>query len=129
MKFSEVNAKDSIAEPFYYFLEELFEIKGMKKWFRKSLILFVQLTYGATINRKIRESINWVLSDEMLAYYLKLTRDSFWTLDLGSKEYKLIEAEEPVRNLDEKIRTKNMAKLKLIANIPGKQLSYELTKR
>ena len=60
----ESNAKDSTAESFYIFLEELFELKGMKKWFRKSLIMFVQLTYGATINKKIRETVC------MLPHYL-----------------------------------------------------------
>lgn len=110
--------KDSIAEPFYYLIEELFEIKGMKKWFRKSLILFVQLTYGATINRKIRESINWILSDEMLSYYIKLTRESFWQLDAETNKFTLIPTEETVRLIEEKLKTKNMAKVKLLLNMP-----------
>ena len=50
-------AKDSIAEPFYYLIEEVFNIKDIKKILRKSFILFVQLTYGATINRIITKRL------------------------------------------------------------------------
>jgi hypothetical protein len=31
--YKSLDAKDSTAEPFYQFLEELFELKGMKKWY------------------------------------------------------------------------------------------------
>jgi len=115
-----LNAKDSIAEPFYHLLEELFELKGMKKWFRKSLILFVQLTYGATINRKIRECIYYFFSEEMLAFYLKQLKDSMWLFNSGKNEFELIQHETCVKSEFDKIQTKNQAKLKLLANIPGK---------
>lgn len=112
-------AKDSIAEPFYYLLEELFDIKGMKKLFRKSFILFVQLTYGATINRIIRERVySFVLSDEYVSFYLKQLKDSFWSYDEKTNDYTLLPP-NPIRSDEEKQKTKKHAKLKLLANIPG----------
>lgn len=112
-------ARDSIAEPFYYLFEELFEIKGVKKLLRKSFIVFVQLTYGANINRAIRERVySVVLSDEYVSFYLKQFKDAYWKLDEKSGEYALIQWTPVVRSLEEKIKTKKLAKLKLIANIP-----------
>ncbi len=118
-KSMDLNAKDSIAEPFYHLLEELFELKGMKKWFRKSLILFVQFTYGATINRKIRECIYYFFSEEMLTFYLKQLKDSMWQLNSETNEFELIQYDTLIRSEFDKIQTKNQAKLKLLANIPG----------
>lgn len=118
-KTQDLNAKDSIAEPFYHLLEELFELRGMKKWFRKSLILFVQLTYGATINRKIRECIYYIFSEEMLTFYLKQLKDSMWTFNGDTNQFELIQYEITTRSEFDKIQTKNRAKLKLLANIPG----------
>lgn len=43
--------KDSIAEPLYALLGEIFDLRGVFRWLRRSLITFVQLTYGRTINR------------------------------------------------------------------------------
>lgn len=43
--------KDSVAEPLFSFLEELCELRGVSKWLRKTLISFVQITYGKTITR------------------------------------------------------------------------------
>lgn len=44
-------SKDSIAEPLYALMGEIFDMGGVFKWLRKSLISFVQITYGRTINR------------------------------------------------------------------------------
>lgn len=43
--------KDSVAEPLFSFLEELCELRGVSKWLRKTLISFVQITYGKTITK------------------------------------------------------------------------------
>jgi len=42
---------DGIAEPLYSLLGEVFDLHGVFKWLRKTLITFVQITYGRTINR------------------------------------------------------------------------------
>jgi hypothetical protein len=115
-----LDSNDSIAEPFYHFIGRIFQLKGTKNWFRKSLILFVQLTYGATINRKIREFIYYLFSEEMSAYCLKMFKDSFWKLNSETETMELIEAvEQSPRTQSDKLKTKNLAKTKLIANIPG----------
>ena len=45
------DTKDTVAEPIFSFLEELCELRGAGKWLRKTLISFVQITYGKTITR------------------------------------------------------------------------------
>lgn len=44
-------SKDAIAEPLYMLLGEVFDLRGVFRWLRRSLITFVQITYGRTINR------------------------------------------------------------------------------
>jgi hypothetical protein len=122
----DLNGKDSIAEPFYYLIEELFEIRGMKKIFRKSLILFVQLTYGATINRKIRETIYWILNEEVVSLIIKQIKDSIWKVNNLTGELELIKNDIHHRTNEEKIQTKNQAKQKLIENIPGKKSQIKM---
>ncbi|XP_028515309.1 sorting nexin-25 [Exaiptasia diaphana] len=70
--------KDSIAEPFYAFIGEVFELKGVFKWLRRSLIAFVQVTFGGTINKEIREMVEWLASESMIIYYVSMFRDSMW---------------------------------------------------
>ena len=91
----------------------------MKKLFRKSLILFVQLTYGANINRKIRETIYWILNDEIVSYFIKQVKDSIWKENISTGEIELIKYESHTRTDEEKIQTKLAAKQKVIENIPG----------
>ena len=91
----------------------------MKKLFRKSMIMFVQLTYGATINRKIRETIYWMLNDEIVSVLLKQIKDSIWRTNSATGEIELIKYESHTRTSEEKAQTKEMAKQKIIENIPG----------
>lgn len=44
---------DSIAEPLYHMLAEMFELQGGNpvNWLRRTLIMFVQISFGKTINR------------------------------------------------------------------------------
>ena len=81
--------------------------------------MFVQLTYGQTINRKIREFIYWILNDDMVAFYLGCIRDSFWKLNESSGDIELIKYEQSLRTQEDKQQTKKLARLKLISNIPG----------
>lgn len=50
---ADLDSKDSIAEPLYALMGEIFDMGGVFKWLRKSLISFVQITYGRTINRYV----------------------------------------------------------------------------
>ena len=43
--------KDSIAEPIYALISEIFELRGKFKWLRKNFIVFVLITLGGTINK------------------------------------------------------------------------------
>ena len=45
------HAKDWIAEPLYMLIGEVFELQGVFKWLRKSLMAFVQVTFGRSINK------------------------------------------------------------------------------
>lgn len=45
------DARDGIAEPIYHLISEVFELRGVFGWLRRTLVTFVQITYGRTINR------------------------------------------------------------------------------
>ena len=44
--------RDSTANEFYRLIAEIFEIKGVFKWFRKTFIIFVKVTFGKSVNRQ-----------------------------------------------------------------------------
>ncbi|XP_049300058.1 sorting nexin-25-like [Anopheles funestus] len=73
-----VEARDSIAEPLYALLGEIFDLGGVFRWLRKSLISFVQITYGQTINRQLRESITALFDEPMLHAYASAVLRSLW---------------------------------------------------
>ncbi|XP_077984333.1 sorting nexin-25-like [Glandiceps talaboti] len=103
--------RDSIAESLYALIGEIFELKGVFKWLRKTLIIFVQVTFGGTINKQIREGVNWVVSEPMMIYYINYFRDAMWPNGEIAPPY-------PPRNDEEKLKTKLRARLKLLQNIP-----------
>ena len=70
--------KDSIAQPMYTLIGEIFELKGVFKVLRKTLITFVQVTFGGTINRHLREFVAWLVSEPMLLYYIDNFKQSWW---------------------------------------------------
>ena len=82
--------------------------------------MFVQLTYGANINKKIRESIYWLLSEDNISFYIKQLKDSFWSFDQEKNENLLKKHETISRTNEEKNRTKISVKKKVLKNIPGK---------
>ncbi|CAG9859711.1 unnamed protein product [Phyllotreta striolata] len=102
---------DAIAEPLYALFSEIFNMRGVFKYVRKTLIGFVQVTYGRNINRQIYETVSWWFSEEMLHYYLALVLKSFWP---GGA---LAEA-GPARNKVERIKTAQEAQDMFINNIP-----------
>ncbi|XP_014118612.1 PREDICTED: sorting nexin-25 isoform X2 [Pseudopodoces humilis] len=103
--------KDSLAEPCFMLIGEIFELRGMFKWVRKTLIALVQVTFGRTINKQIRDTVHWMFSEPMLVYYIGVFRDAFWP------NGKL--APPPRAKSDEqKQETKQRAQQKLLENIP-----------
>ncbi|XP_059619274.1 sorting nexin-25 [Phlebotomus argentipes] len=103
--------KDSIAEPLYALLGEIFDMGGVFKWVRKSLISFVQITYGRTINRQIRDTVNYLFEETMLHHYASTALKSFWPGGVLASAY-------PERTDDMREMTANAAKSLLIDNIP-----------
>lgn len=108
---TEVDGKDSIAEPLYALMGEVFEMDGVFKWVRKSMISFVQITYGRTINRQIRDSISSLFDESMLHHYSTSALTSFWPGGVLASSY-------PERTKEMQEITANTAKQLLLENIP-----------
>ncbi|XP_039440568.1 sorting nexin-25 [Culex pipiens pallens] len=108
---TDADAKDSIAEPLYALLGEIFDMGGVFKWLRRSLISFVQITYGQTINRQIRESINYLFEEPMLHTYASTVLKALWPG--GVLTVKSVDRSE-----DQQEMTMNAAKSLLLDNIP-----------
>ncbi|CAG9766867.1 unnamed protein product [Ceutorhynchus assimilis] len=105
------DGKDSIAEPLYALLSELFDMRGVFKYVRKTLIGFVQVTYGRNINRQIYETISWWFSEEMLHYYVAQILKNFWP---GGA----LAPAGPNRSKEQRLETAREAKQMLINNVP-----------
>lgn len=103
--------KDALAEPCFMLIGEIFELRGMFKWVRKTLIALVQVTFGRTINKQIRDTVNWIFSEPMLVYYINVFRDAFWP------NGKLASSTKP-RSGEQDQETKQKAQQKLLENIP-----------
>ncbi|XP_035794611.1 sorting nexin-25-like [Anopheles albimanus] len=108
--------RDSIAEPLYALLGELFDLGGVFRWLRKSLISFVQITYGQTINRQIRESINGMFDEPMLHAYASAVLKTCWPGGGPLSPHALRGATE--RTDDQREMTANAARSLLQDNIP-----------
>lgn len=103
--------QDSIVEPTYLLLSEIFDLTGPFKFLRKSLISFVQLTYGGTINRQLRDFILSFFDEASLHHYATMCIKNFWPADEVTKV-------APERTDDMKEMTAHAAKSLLIDNVP-----------
>ncbi|XP_072296149.1 sorting nexin-25 [Eucyclogobius newberryi] len=103
--------RDALAEPCFALIGEIFELRGMFKWVRKTLIALVQVTFGRTINKQIRDTVNWIFSEQMLVCYIGVFRDTFWPNGKLAPQVK-------VRTESERNDTKERAQQKLLDNIP-----------
>ncbi|XP_056658938.1 sorting nexin-25 isoform X1 [Monodelphis domestica] len=103
--------KDALAEPCFMLIGEIFELRGMFKWVRRTLIALVQVTFGRTINKQIRDTVNWIFSEPMLVYYINVFRDAFWP---NGK----LAPPTPPRSEEQSQETKQRAQQKLLENIP-----------
>lgn len=111
MSFIEGRA-DSIAKPFYAFIDILFEEQGsLLKLIRMTLVQFIRVTYGSTINRQVRQSVVSLFQEERVVNYLTVLRDSIWP--------KTPPIERPPRSDEDKIERRQQAKRQLLANVPG----------
>uniref|UniRef100_A0A3P9I4X6 Sorting nexin 25 n=1 Tax=Oryzias latipes TaxID=8090 RepID=A0A3P9I4X6_ORYLA len=103
--------KNALAEPCFMLIGEIFELRGMFKWVRKTLIALVQVTFGRTINKQIRDTVNWIFSEQMLVCYISVFRDTFWPDGKLAPHLKS-------RTDSERHETKERAQQKLLDNIP-----------
>uniref|UniRef100_A0A8D2AZ13 Sorting nexin 25 n=1 Tax=Sciurus vulgaris TaxID=55149 RepID=A0A8D2AZ13_SCIVU len=103
--------KDALAEPCFMLIGEIFELRGMFKWVRRTLIALVQVTFGRTINKQIRDTVNWIFSEQMLVYYINVFRDAFWP---NGK----LAPPTTIRSKAQSQETKQRAQQKLLENIP-----------
>ncbi|XP_069940046.1 sorting nexin-25 isoform X2 [Cherax quadricarinatus] len=104
--------KDSVAEPLFSFLEELCELRGVSKWLRKTLISFVQITYGKTITKHVRETVSGMLSESMVLYYMHTVKDNLWP------SHNELQAIRQARTEDDKLRTRYEAREQFVNNLP-----------
>nr|XP_007998630.1 sorting nexin-25 isoform X2 [Chlorocebus sabaeus] len=103
--------KDALAEPCFMLIGEIFELRGMFKWVRRTLIALVQVTFGRTINKQIRDTVNWIFSEQMLVYYITIFRDAFWP-------HGKLAPPTTIRSEEQSQETKQRAQQKLLENIP-----------
>lgn len=66
---------DSMAEPLYMMINEVFVLKGVFKFVRRQFVNFIQLAYGRTINGYVRDQFESVTNDESLVEYLEMFQD------------------------------------------------------
>lgn len=102
---------DSIAKPLYRLLWEVFELQGVFRWFRRSLMSFVEMTFGRSIDRQLKATVDWLVSEQMLIYYTQNFKDSmFPDGEIG--------AMPAPRSEQQKHECRMMAKTKLLENMP-----------
>ncbi|KAK7865188.1 hypothetical protein R5R35_012045 [Gryllus longicercus] len=103
--------RDGIAEPLYDLLGEIFDLKGVFMWLRKTIITFVQITYNKTISRQVRETVTGLFSEHMVYSYIQFIIKSWW---IDGK----LKAPPPQRTDEQKVKTRSEARDHFLANIP-----------
>lgn len=76
-----------------------------------TLVQFIRVTYGSTINRQVRRFIVSLFQEEYVVKCLIMFRDAFWPATPS--------AERQTRTDEEKLERRQQAKRQLLTNIPG----------
>ncbi|ELT94954.1 hypothetical protein CAPTEDRAFT_222037 [Capitella teleta] len=94
-------------------MDEVFDLKA-NQWMRRRIVAIlrqiVKTMFGDSINRKIVEHVEWMMSAEQISEYIKTFRDSFWPTGL------LAEA-RPKRDPSTKMRTRVVCKAKMFGSV------------
>jgi sorting nexin-25 len=117
--------KDDIAEPVYQMAKEIFDLQETAGLLRKTLIAFVQISFGKTINKQVRETVSWVCSEAMIHYYLVSFRDALWPEGAAAAPW-------PERSDHQREETMILTKRELLNNIPdalGSLLGNDVTRK
>ncbi|VTJ89390.1 Hypothetical predicted protein, partial [Marmota monax] len=114
------------SEALYAFLSpspdylKVIDVQGKKNSFSLSSFLeklprdffsHQEVTFGRTINKQIRDTVNWIFSEQMLVYYISVFRDAFWP---NGK----LAPPTTIRSKAQSQETKQRAHQKLLENIP-----------
>lgn len=88
----------------------------IQNYFKDSLY---QTCIPVLFHRQIRDTVNWIFSEQMMVYYINIFRDTFWPNGKLAPHNK-------TRSDDKRRKTKERAQQKLLDNIPGKtRFSFE----
>ena len=109
--FSRDDEDSSITDHLYLLMSEIFELDDWSRVLRKQLMDFVQLTYGKNLHRSMQESLNWVVSEPMLIFYLEMFREAMWPEGKPAPP-------SPIRSDEQKAHTKDNAKKKFLKSSP-----------
>ena len=104
--------KEQIAEYTFELIHELFELDGsLFKWIRRQIISIAQASFGGSIDRQLRLTAVWLISEPMLVYYLESFQDVLLkdTTDLKQSSN---------RSDEEKTRSKELAHNLLQTTLP-----------
>ena len=110
------DSQDGIAEPFYALIGELFDVRGIFKIVRKSLMTFVQITYGSTINRHIKDTVTWLTSEKLIMRYLRSLRQASFSASNSKEEEEDETAGEKGAETNEELQARVRAVV--LKNIP-----------
>lgn len=93
---------------------DIFELRHKNNWLRRQAVLIIlQQIFDGTVERKVIDSIDYLLSEEMIIYYLETFKNSYWP---NGKLYEPL----PSRGEKEKLDTKSSLRRKLDFIVPGK---------
>lgn len=109
--FSRDEEESSISDHLYLLMSEIFELDDWSRVLRKQLMDFVQLTYGKNLHRSMQETMNWVVSEPMLVFYLETFREAMWPDGRPAPP-------SPIRSDEQKAQTKDEAKKKFLKSSP-----------
>lgn len=86
--------------------------------FEKQRIQFLKTSSKTyfSLKRQIRDTVNWIFSEQMLVYYINLFRDAFWPNGKLAPPKTTPRQEQSRAHSRE---TKQRAQQKLLENIPG----------
>ncbi|KAK9702467.1 tRNA (guanine-N(7)-)-methyltransferase (tRNA(m7G46)-methyltransferase) [Basidiobolus ranarum] len=102
----------SLTEPLCDLFIEIFELKEKNNWLRRQAVVIVlQQILGGTIERKIKSTMKSTLTDETMATWINMIRDSLWPNGEWPKSTEK-------RTFEEKIQTKETANRKLSTFFP-----------
>merc|ERR1712037_678255 len=107
----EIQAPDGLAEPLYALISEVFDLRGVFRLLRRTLVSLVRLSCGGTISRQLSDTAHWLVSEPMIVAYLAAIKRSVW------KNGNVREAGH-VRTEEEKASTREEAEQVVETNLP-----------